>query len=123
VLVLGSTRSGRSGTRNTTTLGRQKLRSECEEAANANVNHPYGTAPTVGMAQIAGHTACFIIPSGDAAAQRARSGGPVFRLASLVVRYRRSVTLGGVDYPYLVVTCDTAHLWQIATTIEFSAGH
>ncbi len=98
-------------------------RSECEEVANANVNHPYGAAPTVGMAQVADHTACFIVPSGDAAPQRARSAGPAFRLASLVVRYRRPVTLGDVGYLYLVLVCDTAHLWQIATTVGFSGGH
>lgn len=92
----------------------------CQGIATGNALHPYGTAPTVSTAMIDSHPGCFITPSADAPPQTVRRSGPVFIDSSLVVRYQ---TLLNNMYNYLVITCDPAHLWSIAASIQFASGY
>jgi len=98
-------------------LGVNSIRATCQGIANDNVLHPYGTAPTVSVAMIDSHPGCFITPSADAALKNSRAGGRWFADSSLVVRYRIPLRK---TYNYLLITCDPAHLWSIAQSIQLA---
>jgi hypothetical protein len=115
--------SGNTGfvTVNAATSGGTVL-ATCRGVATDNVNHPYGTRPSVEPTTIDGQPGCFIIPSEDSPTQAVRAGGPVFRYSSLVVEYRQPVTISGQQFSYLLITCDPSHLWAIATTVDLDPG-
>lgn len=73
---------------------------------------PYGTQPLITMLDIDGTEGCIILPSED---QLHEMRGQ----SALIIRYRRPITINGVNCGCLRILTDNSHIRDIAGTLEF----
>lgn len=86
-----------------------------EEVCRSEAHHklkPYGTHPSISSTTVAGHEACFIIPSTD---QPMEMRGQ----SALIAKYVKPLEIEDTSYQYLIIWTDKNHLRDIANSLEF----
>ncbi|MDF2653320.1 MAG: hypothetical protein K0Q73_9125 [Paenibacillus sp.] len=73
---------------------------------------PYGTRPRIVMSRILNQDACLIFPSEDQPAEMNNQ-------AALIVKYARSVQIGGTVYQYFILWADRKHIIAMARGVSF----
>ncbi|HVA61455.1 MAG TPA: hypothetical protein VNG13_13100 [Mycobacteriales bacterium] len=96
------------------------LRQFCPAWSSNNVNHPYGTDPTVSYLVVDGQPACVIDPSPDGPFESRRTGGPSFQAAAVIVTYRQPIPLGRSTYALLLVATSPSTVSEITSSLSLS---
>jgi TolB protein len=95
--------------------GADSIDAAADHEAN-QLQHPYGSQPTISSLQVDGQEARLVLPSAD-------QPGEMAGQAAVIVASPQPIRLASVSYPYLVLWADQGHVRAIVTTLRFTVAN